>query len=191
MNGCRLTTRVLRKGVHIQTRTLPTRSDLQKLDQLLAPAVGMWSIYFVCTRTSLPVNELIEHEVFLPLKIFFMIKPNIQGSFMSHTYEYILKCYNITFQPVEWDVVQTYPSGYQAGGWWHWARRNRWWSPDSASLPGPHSWPTPQPSGQRSYPKSRALCHFLWEQVCRLDERSLKNYLSLSGFLWALTWLQN
>lgn len=50
---------------------------------------------------------------------FFMIKPNIQGSFMSHTYEYILKCYNITFQPVEWDVVQTYPSGYQAGGWWH------------------------------------------------------------------------
>lgn len=195
MNGCRLTTRVLRKGVHIQTRTAYTQWFAETGSTSRSCCGNVIHLHFVCTRTSLPVNELIEYQVFLPrlhmCQDFFMIKPNIQGSFMSHTYEYILKCYNITFQPVEWDVVQTYPSGYQAGGWWHLARRNRWWSPDLASLPGPHSWPTPQPSGQRSYPKMRALCHFLWEQVCRLDERSLKNYLSLSCFLWALCWLQN
>lgn len=73
----------------------------------------------------------------------------------------------ITCPPGELGVARTCPSGYRAAGWWRWARRSQWWSPDSASPPGPRSWATPPPHHRRSCPKTRPRTRSLWERQTR------------------------
>lgn len=75
----------------------------------------------------------------------------------------------ITCPPVGLDVAQTCPSGYRVAVWWHSARRSRWWNPNSASPPGPHSWATPPPHHRRKYcPKTQSQNRSLWNQLWRV-----------------------
>lgn len=74
--------------------------------------------------------------------------------------------HDITFRPGGWGVAQTCPSGCQAEAWWRSAGRSRWWNPNSASLPGPHSWATRPPRRPRmSCPRTRPPIRFLWGRL--------------------------